>query len=245
MKIDKDIQPYLNGERFSNSLKYHIKEKFSEKKRIEILSTMAKGKKIIHMGCLDHIPLIEMKIMKNIWLHGILSEASDSCLGIDINKEGVDYVRDKLKIQNVVYGDILKDDLLEIEKYPKWDFIILGEILEHVDDPVCFLKNIKKKYEGKINQIVVTVPNVLNFHTFKYLKNNTEHVNSDHRYWFTPYTILKVVGNAGFVIDNIEFSNRISLNKKQLLLRKLASLINYEVKYPFSFYQSIVITASF
>ena len=245
MKIDKETFKHLSGTEFSSSFKFKISERFTEKRRIDLLTSICRNKKIIHLGCLDHIPLIKDKIKEKTWLHGLLTEVSDICLGIDINKEGIDYVRNELHFENIIYGDIINDETPKIQELEKWDYLILGEILEHIDDPVSFLNNIRRKYDKKIDQIVITVPNVLNLGNAKSLKQNIENINSDHRYWFSPFTILKVVHRAGFTIESYEFANRIPLNKWKLIIRKIRILLGTEKKYPFSYFSTIVVTASF
>jgi hypothetical protein len=245
MKIDKEIYEYLSGVKFSNSLIFKIEDRIPERRRVDLITSLARDKRIIHLGCLDHIPLIKDKMKGNTWLHGLLTEASEICLGIDINKEGIEYAQKELGIHNIVYGDILHDEIPETQEIEKWDFLILGEILEHIDNPISFLSNIRTKYEGKVEKIVITVPNVLTFQSMKGLKKAIENVNSDHRYWFTPYTISKVMHRAGFRIENIDFANRIQLSTLQLSIRKIRSLFNMKSSYPFSFYSSIVIIGSF
>ena len=245
MNIDKETFKYLSGTEFSNSFNFNINERFTEKTRIDLLTSISRDKRIIHLGCLDHVPLIKGKIKEKKWLHGLLTEVSNSCLGIDINKEGIDFVRKEFHFENIIYSDILRDDIPQIQEINNWDYLILGEILEHIDDPVNFLNTIRQKYSEKISQIVITVPNVLTFQSMKALKKNTESINSDHRYWFSPFTILKVVHRAGFTIESYEFANRIPLSKWKLVVRKIRIFLGIKNKYPFSHFSSIVVTASF
>ena len=75
-----------------------------------------------------------------------------------------------------------------------WDFVLLGEIIEHVDNPVDFLKSIKDKFKPFSKKIIITAPNAYSYtHVLSYIENNVELINSDHRFWFTPYTILKLM----------------------------------------------------
>ncbi|GHV66149.1 hypothetical protein AGMMS49928_00120 [Spirochaetia bacterium] len=40
----------------------------------------------------------------------------------------------------------------------KFDYAILGEVVEHVNDPVFFLKNIKENLKDGVEKIIITVP---------------------------------------------------------------------------------------
>ena len=245
IQFDKNILPYITGEKFSNALKVEIKEHFPDNKRVELIKNLCVNKKIIHIGCVDHIPLIEDKISKNQWLHKLITEVSEETIGIDINKEGIDYLRNKLNIKNVMYADIITDDIPEI-KNKKWDYMILGEIMEHVDNPIHFLNTIREKYQDEVNQIIITVPNVLvKNRTDLMYKNSMELINTDHRYWFTPFTLTKVMYQAGFRDIYLDFAERVALTQSELLKRKIKRLTNQKPFYPFYYFNSILGIAKF
>ena len=62
MKLSNETIPYLKDEKFSDGLYLTIAS--PERRlvnRIDYICRYAKGKKILHVGCLDHIPLVEKK----------------------------------------------------------------------------------------------------------------------------------------------------------------------------------------
>ncbi len=210
MKINKDIIPYLTGDEFSNYFPFQISE--PEKiitSRFKLLEDIVKGKNIIHLGCCDHIPLIENKIKTNTWLHARIDKMANECLGIDNNENGVEYLKTQLNYKKIIYADITKDEIIQL-KEKKWDYIILGELLEHIDNPVTFLSIIREKYKNYINEIIITVPNALHYQNFNNAKKHYEYINSDHRFWFTPYTLGKILNKAGFIIKEFCFTQEIS-----------------------------------
>jgi hypothetical protein len=76
----------------------------------------------------------------------------------------------------------------------------MAEVLEHIDNPVWFLKQIIQNYRKNIGNIIITVPNALGIYAVNNATNlGRESVNIDHRYWFTPYTICNVAHKAGLV----------------------------------------------
>ena len=85
--------------------------------------------------------------------------------------------------------------------------MILGEILEHVPNPVDFLKAITVKYYNKVKSIIITAPNAWGRKWEKALNNNVEFINSDHYYWFTPYTLGRVMIAGGIVPQSIYFAD--------------------------------------
>lgn len=205
MKFDANLLEYLKGNLFSNGLEVTISEKESIiPDRFSVIEQLVPNKKIIHLGCCDHIPLIKQKIQNNIWLHSRLCNNSKICLGVDINKDGVEYLRAELGYNDVICADLLYDEVPEIKRN-QWDYLVMGEILEHVDNPVMFLNAIRAKYKENIEKLIISVPNAFCWLNFKSAFKHKECINTDHRYWFTPYTLAKVIMKAGLQVENFYF----------------------------------------
>ena len=208
MKFNLDVIKHLSGEKFSNGLKIVVAEQEkSVLNRIEIIKELIKGKKVIHLGFTDHVPLIKDKIRNNNWVHKIKCESAEVCIGIDIDQEAVEYVRDTFKVQDIYTHDITSAEKLERISGSNWDFLIIGEVLEHIDNPVHFLNRIKQNYGTEIKKIIITVPNAYDIANIKLIRKNTECINTDHRYWFTPFTLAKVCMQAGFEIEYYSYCN--------------------------------------
>lgn len=60
-----------------------------------------------------------------------------------------------------------------------------------------FLKSLKKGLGNNARELIVTAPNAIRWEKFKNLRKGIECINSDHRYWFTPYTLAKIVLETG------------------------------------------------
>ena len=76
--------------------------------------------------------------------------------------------------------------------------------------------------------------------SFAASRHSSELINSDHRYWFSPYTIAKVMLQAGMELDEIFFANRIRLSFAGLVRKKLITLSGGQPKYRFNYAASIV-----
>lgn len=203
--FEKNIKRFLSGSSFSSGSIVKIcqkKDPFSD--RFNIIEKICKNKNIIHLGCVDHLPLIERKIRDNVWLHARLCACAHRCLGIDINSEGVEYLVTKLGYPDTVYADITKDNIPDIID-SQWDYLIMGEILEHVDNPCAFLTAIHEKYSQHINRIIITVPNAFSWQNILHTFSHEECINTDHRYWFTPYTLAKITTQAGMEVEQFSF----------------------------------------
>jgi hypothetical protein len=242
MKLSNETLSYLRGEKFSNS--YTIRYDYHQDipNRINFLCDLVKGKNVLHLGCLDHLPLIDDKIKRKQWLHKELTAVASSCLGVDIEQEAQEYVKSKHGISNIILGDFTTN-IPEVSN-KKWDYAILGELLEHIDNPVAFLSNIRQHYHQSIRQLVITVPNAWTQLTMQKANDSSEIINTDHRYWFTPYTLSKVIMQAGMEVDSLYFANRIPLKPTQLAYKKLLGLIGRKPAYNFTYASSIVAVAN-
>jgi 2-polyprenyl-3-methyl-5-hydroxy-6-metoxy-1,4-benzoquinol methylase len=204
MKPNKTDLEYLEGKKFSSGYCFNINfPVILERNRVDLLVNLCSGKKIIHFGCADHIPLIKEKIKDGQHLHSRLEDNASKLIGLDSDRKAVDYLKKNCGFNDVYKFDLFSNEIpTEIDNM-KFDYIILGEVLEHVDNPVSFLAEMNKKFSKIVPQIIVTVPNIASIIRLRQIAKNYECINTDHRYWFTPYTLSKVVLRAGMNLTKI------------------------------------------
>jgi hypothetical protein len=239
MRLPENSEPYLTGKVFSNAFTLPIDFHAVIPKRVSYLCEIAKGKRIVHLGCLDHKELIDDKVNAKQWLHKELTEVSSACIGIDINTETLNYVKEKYGIDNILIADMMKTSIPEISNH-QWDYAILGELLEHISNPTAFLKSIRDSYEGCIDKIIITVPNAFTQSNFRNSNKNKEVINSDHKFWFTPYTLASVMSASGIIPVEFYFVNRIPLTTTELVMKKVLNMVGMETRYNFTYASSIV-----
>lgn len=117
-------------------------------KKVKYLTTNLSFSNIIDLGCGDTELLSEIKEKK-------------SSLNINsINYVGAGYeVKQKNKDINVI--NLLDFNKSNWDKFveEKFDFILALDVIEHLENPFCFLKQLKKI--SKINtKILITIPNI-------------------------------------------------------------------------------------
>jgi len=199
--IEKEIQDGIIGE---GPLQAEIKIKPVErlKLRPNVIFDIVYNQKVLHLGCTDHLSLIDDKVKSGTYFHQQLSRVSSECLGIDINRASIEHLYN-LGIKNIIERDITQPGISQITN-EVWDYLLMAEVLEHIDNPVSFLKEIAIHYKDSIRNLIVTVPNAFGFiHMLQAMNNGVESINKDHRYWFTPYTLCKVAHQAGLVLDDL------------------------------------------
>ena len=206
MIIHPDDRVYLHGDQYTNSLRVRFvfdTRDFTYQTRFQILEDRCRGKNVIHLGFVDHTPQsVDKKLKKNKWLHEALCRVTSRCYGLDIDQPGVDYVKNVLGYQDVACLDILKQDCADIFS-GKWDCLLIPDVLEHQNNPVDFLAGFARRFKGVTAEIIITVPNGFARENHRTIRQNCEVINSDHRYWFTPYTLAKVITAAGLRVKEM------------------------------------------
>lgn len=193
---------YLNGDVLDAGLAFPIATVPTTADRISILEGLVRGKRVVDLGCADHSDQIDAKLAAGQWLHGRLVASAERCLGIDIDAAAVEIVR--RHGYKAVVANITTDEIPDLRDN-QWDLLVLGEILEHIDDPVSFLQAIRRRHGSSVRRLVLTVPNALSWQTARAALSGVELINSDHRYWWTPYTLAKVLVRAGWVPEEFQF----------------------------------------
>ena len=221
MQMPNDIIRLMKGDGFSSCIRvpFAVRERRLVM-RMDYIEAMVTGKQIIHLGCADHVSSIQKKLARNKWFHKRLADCAERCLGVDINPEGLEVMK-RLGYEDVVLADLARDPLPAEIRSHRWDFMIMGEIVEHQDNPVSFLGAVREKCSGVVDRIVVSVPHAFRHSNFMAALGNFEDINSDHRYWFTPYTLGKIGNQAGLEIEQFQLCQSFPLSPHRIMHRLL------------------------
>ena len=128
---------YLSGAKFSTAYKFDFTSDWSLQDRFIVFERLFKDKNVIHVGCVDHLPVIDEKIQSGRWVHGRITQLAKRCIGFDINAEGIVLLRSKYRVDDVFAFDVCTG-IHESAQGIDWDYLFISEVLEHVDNPVEF-----------------------------------------------------------------------------------------------------------
>jgi SAM-dependent methyltransferase len=222
--INDNWRPYLEGTAFSRGLTLSLSPHDQPvQSHLEVIKEALAGKTVIHVGCCDHLPLIDQKRAQGTWLHDTLCGFTRRCLGLDINREAVDYLTARLGYKDIICHDLTSPALPPEITSRKWDAMFMGDMLEHLDDPVQFLSEVHGIYKGQVDRLLVSGPHAFSFQNFMFMLKNQECVNTDHRYWFTVYTLAKILTRAGFKPVFYALANRAPLTARRDTLPELVT----------------------
>jgi len=131
-------------------------------------------------------------------------------LGYDV--KGIEISKERRKIsKRITSAPILNFNLLLSKpKIGKFDTLMMFQVLEHISNPVDFLKNTKKLLKNK-GKIVIEVPNLNDFQLKQNNSYNKWYWQRAHLNYFSPQTLKLVMLKAGFKRTVIKGIQRYSI----------------------------------
>lgn len=201
------IRPFLTGETIDSNLSFpiaHVDVK-TPTDRVSFLGSLLENKTVLHIGCADHLDVIDTKIAAGKHLHSALIKTCKNVTGLDLNVAAIEHLQRTYDIPDLHICDILEVDR-ETETFSEgrhYDFALLAEVVEHLDNPGQFLTQMNDTLGHLYDRIIITVPNAFSSVARRAWGNGIENINSDHRYWFSPYTIARLTTAAGFKVEKV------------------------------------------
>ena len=104
--------------------------------RVEYLTKVAEGKRVVHVGFVD-AGFQAMQHASGTWLHAHLAEHATSLVGLDVDEPGV--ADAKARGYEAYTVDGTSAEAVRALGLGPADVVIAGEVIEHVDDPGLFL----------------------------------------------------------------------------------------------------------
>ena len=151
---------YLRGERFSTSTGLDVR-RADIPDRLTYLAEAVRDKNVLHVGFGDHLEVLDAKRRDDLWLHDRLCRTARRCVGIDIDESVVAAARDR-NVDDVYVFDLNHPDPGHPVLSQRFDVVVLGEVLEHIDNPVEFLGGVQSLFGDGETELIVTVPNAWN-----------------------------------------------------------------------------------
>jgi 2-polyprenyl-3-methyl-5-hydroxy-6-metoxy-1,4-benzoquinol methylase len=131
------------------------------------------------------------------WMHGLVCGVASHVVGVDRDEATV------VKLQERGY-DIRVGDAQDFDVGEKFDIVLAGELIEHLDNVHGFLQSVHR-HLGPDGRLVLTTPNPFYFMNFVYRVGGRPRVNAEHTCWFCPDTIGHVLERNDFEIVELRF----------------------------------------
>lgn len=154
--------------------------------RESYLINACRGKRVLHIGCVD-AGMTDLRVAQENLLHINILNAASYAVGIDVSADGIKKLQ-HLGIDNL-YAVNPNDPTPVNEKF---DVIIAGEVIEHVSDAGSFLE----KYLPNLSDsgvYILTAPNAFCLTSAIRLLRGIETVHEDHVSYYSYFTLKKLL----------------------------------------------------
>ena len=152
-----------------------------------------RGRRVLDIGCVAH----DVERMSSPdWLHGRVSRAAESCLGVDVLPKGVEAMR--RAGYDVVCHD-LSDGPGPVAERGPFDVIVAGELIEHVPS-MDMLFATAGELLSVTGELVITTPNPWAPHRVAAGQRGDCWENADHILFAFPSGIAELAERHGLVL---------------------------------------------
>lgn len=178
--------------------------------------TLVSGPDVLDVGCAGHIP----KPGSLYWLHGRLRERFSSVIGIDLNLENIQLLRE-MGYENIHVANAEGFDL-----HQDFDTIVAGEIIEHLSNPGSFL-DCCRAHLKKDGRVVLSTPYTFSllYMLYAFLKYPNTCENKEHAVWFCPATLRELASRHGFRVKFWKLIEDYELDNESLAYRVFSKLM--------------------
>ncbi len=159
---------------------------------MSFLRSFVEGKSVLDIGVVEHdVSHIE----SDRWKHRQIKQWASSALGVDIQRKGVELLKERGF--DVLHLDATSDT--DIGR--RFERIVIGDVIEHVDNPVRLLQ-FARRHLADGGCIFVSTPNPywLGF-IARVLREGTLIANAEHISWVTPSMAIEIGRRAGLDIE--------------------------------------------
>ena len=169
--------------------------------RFEAIVDTCRGKRVAHIGFVDERQM-EAKQAEGVWLHERLAGVASSLVGLDNAEPGVDWARERGYEAHVL--DAQSPDATRALGLERFDVVVAGEVIEHLDAPGPFLRAMLElaKADGVLLVTTTNAYRVLNF--FAPI-SGSELVHQDHTAWHSPQTLRTLLSRNGWRVEEIAY----------------------------------------
>lgn len=152
------------------------------------IEDQVRGKRVLDIGVVSHS---SRYFGQEGWRHGRIAAAASYCLGLDILKVLVDDLAAR------GFNVRCMDATSEADLGERFDFVFIGDVLEHVAEPVALL-SFGRRHLAAGGRIYATTPNPFSRKHFRaFRRDGVMVVNLDHVSWVTPTNAMELARRTG------------------------------------------------
>ena len=162
--------------------------------RLEVIGRYLAGRSVLDLGCVDSRPAKEATAQRLAHKPNLLfkqiCQANPGTVGVDIDPEGVAALAEQ-------GFRVLCQDVQTMDLGKTFQTIIAGEIIEHLENPGQFLRNMRRHLTDD-GVLIVSTPNPFySGQQWKIWTTSRPRVHEDHVNWQDPSTLCSLMRRTG------------------------------------------------
>lgn len=181
-----------------NDFTFRVPRVRIEKGRYHFILERCKGKKVLHLGCVDE-GLTAMRAQQGTLLHLQIEQVAREVWGIDSSQTGITLLRKYAKGECIVGNAEHLEVIPELQKQ-NFDVIVATEMIEHLDNVGLFLTSVRTLLNPE-TVMILTTPNAFRLNAVPYNVRGLENVHPDHNYWFSWKTLNTLLTKHGYLVQ--------------------------------------------
>lgn len=165
--------------------------------RIRYITNACAGRKVLDLGAMDETAW-QGKRGRGTWLHEEISRAASRVDGVDnstlVPAEGLRTGTNSI----IRRGDVCDPERLVAELEEPPEVIVAGELIEHLENPLQFLKRFATTARLSGKTLILSTPNATALHNVLIGLIRRESTHPDHLSIFSYKTLTTLCMRAGF-----------------------------------------------
>lgn len=163
------------------------------KSRFDYIVSKSTKKVVLHVGCVDQ-GLLDQKLGTEKLLHHVLDKKAKEITGLDIDFDGIK------RMTEFGYKNMVCADIEEWSSSISYEVIVLGEIIEHIDNCGKFINSLKR-ISTKETSLIFTTPNSYYYLFWIFNLFRRENIHPDHNYLFSLLSLKQLFLKFDLEID--------------------------------------------
>jgi hypothetical protein len=166
-------------------------------RRIEFLAEQCAGRKVLDLGAADETA-VAAKRDTGLWLHQRIYMVASQVIGLDSSVQ--------IPVGGMITASNARIERGDVFGVSAWlntapfvpEVIVAGELIEHLDNPLSFLKLLKADQRLSGATLLLSTPNATAFHNCVLALFRRESTHEDHLGIFSYKTLHTLLSRAGF-----------------------------------------------